>query len=188
MNKYAEDANKKNWSSVLWDRIKGGALATGKHLNANKYAYAGGIVGGAAGVPVGLSVANATGMSATEKLITTLAASGILAGAGAYYGHTKDASDKNDDATAADNTASDAKKNHWYDSLKKGVDAVGDHLNGNKYKYMLGAGGAAAGVAAGPVIGNTFNMTPTERLLTTIAASISLGTAGVAYGHHLDTK
>lgn len=176
MNKYAKEPSTKNWASTLLDNIKGGALAAGKHLNDNKYAYAGGIVGGAAGVPVGLSVANATGMSATEKLITTLAASGILAGAGAYYGHTKDASDQN------------KKKNSWWGGLKGGIDAVGDHLNNNKYKYMLGAGGAAAGVAAGPVIGNTFNMTPTERLLTTLATSISLGTAGVAYGHHLDTK
>lgn len=173
----------KSLGSDIWS----GAKQVGEHISDNGYAYSGGAIGAAAGVPVGLGIAELTGMSATEKVLTTILSSAALAGTGAYVGHKYDGMPKKSSYKyAADEESTAGSK--AYNKFKGGVKAVGDHLSRNKGKYIGGALGAAAAVPVGAAISESFGMRPTEKLITMIATGLATTGSGVAIGHYMDTK
>lgn len=169
----------KGFSGAAWDDIKSGAKALGDHIADNKYGYTGAGIGAVAGVPVGLGIANMTGMSATEKVLTTILSSGAMAGLGGYIGHSKDAAYKQADDQAGVNA---------YNRMKGGFKAVGDHFGRNKGKYIGGAIGAATAVPVGAAIAETAQMSPTEKLITMIASGLVTTGTGITIGHYMDSK
>ena len=192
-----------DFAGDLWTDVKGWAQRAGKNISDNKYAYSGGVIGAAAGVPVGLGIAELTGMSATEKVLTTILSSSVLAAAGARVGHKYDGGNPSSTggktnnpnsgmtATASYKCAADEEASAGskaYEKLKSGATGVWDHIYRNKGKYTGGAIGLATAVPLGATIAESFGMRPTEKLITMIATGIATFGSGLVIGDYMDSK